>query len=164
MRRIVPRTPLSQDPREFVLAVLLMTVGAVLFEGFAVTTLRGNVFSESDLRSASLAFQVLAWGKYAAGLRLTWLGDRAALHHRYRGWKRAALLWLPVLLFAFYGYLQWVEVGGARTAYLQRAGHPGADGQGGGMPLYLVMETAVAVAFAAVNALWVQRRQLRVAR
>jgi hypothetical protein len=164
MRRIVPRTPLSQDPREFVLAVLLMTVGAVLFAGFAVTTLRGNVFSESDLRGATLAFQVLAWGKYAAGLRLAWLGDGAALHHRYRGWKRAALLWLPLLLFVLYGYLQWVVVGGARAAYLQRTGQPGAGGQGGGMPLYLVLETAAAVALAAINALWVQRRQLRVAR
>jgi hypothetical protein len=163
MRRIVSRTPLSRDPREFVLAALLMSVGAVLFAGFAVTTLRGSTFSEGDLRSAGLAFQVLGWGKYLAALRLAWLGDRAALHHRYLGWKRAALLWLPVLLFIVYAYLQWGVVNGARADYLQRTGHAGAGGDGG-VPLYLMAEASVAVALAAVNALWVQRRQLRVAR
>lgn len=163
MRRIVPRRPLSWDPREFVLAAILMTVGAVLFAGFALTTLRGSTFSESDLRSAGLAFQVLGWGKYLAFLRLAWLGDRAALHHRYLGWKRAALLWLPVTLFVLFAYLQWIVVNGARAAYLQRTGHPGAGGYGG-LPLFLLLEASLAVALAAVNALWVQHRQLRVAR
>jgi hypothetical protein len=163
MRRIGSRTPLSRDPREFVLAAILMTVGAVLFAGFAVTTLEGSTFSEGDLKSAGLAFQVLAWGKYLAALRLGWLGDRAALEHRYLGWKRTALLWLPVLLFVLYGYLQWGVVDGARAGYLQRTGHAGAGGQGG-VPLFLVAEASVALALAAINALWVQHRQLRVAR
>ena len=163
MRRIASRTPLSRDPREFVLAAILMTVGAVLFAGFAVTTLRGSTFSEGDLRSAGLAFQLLGWGKYLAALRLAWLGDAAALHRRYLGWKRAALLWLPVLLFVLYGYLQWIVVGGARAAYLQRTGHAGAGGSSGA-PLFFVLEASVALAFAALNALWVQRGQLRIAR
>ena len=163
MRRIGSRTPLSRDPREFVLAALLMTVGAVLFAGFALTTLKGSTFSEGDLKSAGLAFQLLGWGKYLAALRLGWLGDRAALHHRYLGWKRAALLWLPLLLFVLYAYLQWVVVNGARAGYLQRTGHAGEGGDGV-VPVYFVMEAAVAVALAAVNATWVQFRQLRVAR
>jgi len=163
MRRIVPRRPLSWDPREFVLAAILMTVGAVLFAGFAVTTLRGSTFSEGDLAGAGLAFQVLGWGKYPGALRLAWLGDRAALHRRYLGWKRAALLWLPVILFVLFAHLQWIVVNGARAGYLQRTGHPGA-GDYGGMPLFLLLEAALAVALAAVNALWVQHRQLRLAR
>jgi hypothetical protein len=161
MRRLVSRSALSDDPREFVLAAILFTVGAVLFAGFAVTTLRGRTFSESDLASAGLAFQVLAWGKYVAGLRLLWLGDGAALHHRYLGWKRAALVWLPLALFAFYAWLQWRVVGTARADYLLRTGHaaelPAA-------PLFLVLEIAGAVAVAAANALWVQRRGIRIAR
>ncbi|HEV7591327.1 MAG TPA: hypothetical protein VGO40_24655 [Longimicrobium sp.] len=163
MRRIVPRRPLSWDPREFVLAAILMTVGAVLFAGFAVTTLRGSTFAEGDLASAGLAFQVLGWGKYLALLRLTWLGDRAALHRRYLGWKRTALLWLPVTLFVLIAYLQWIVVNGARAEYLQRTGHSDA-GDYGGMPLFLLVEAALAVTLAAVNALWVQHRQLRLAR
>jgi hypothetical protein len=163
MRRIVPRRPLSWDPRQFTLAALLLTVAALLFAGFAVTTLQGNEFVEGDLAGANLAFQVLAWGKYPAALRLAWLGDGAALHRRYLGWKRAALLWLPALLFVLYAYLQWIVVNGARGAYLERTGHPGA-GAGGAMPLYLLMEAALALGLAALNALWVQQRQLRVAR
>ena len=163
MRRIVPRRPLSWDPREFVLAAILMTVGAVLFAGFAVTTLRGSTFSEGDLASAGLAFQVLGWGKYLGALRLAWLGDRATLHRRFLGWKRTALLWLPVVLFVLFAYLQWVVVTGARAAYLQRTGHPGAAGYGG-MPLFLLLECALALALAALNALWMQQRQLRLAR
>jgi hypothetical protein len=163
MRRLVPRRPVSWDPREFVLAAILMTVGAVLFAGFAVTTLRGSTFSASDLQSAGLAFTVLGWGKYPAALRLAWLGDQAALHQRYLGWKRAALLWLPVTLFILFAWLQWSVVNGARAAYLQRTGHPDAGGYGG-VPLFLLLEASLGLVLAAVNALWVQRRQLRVAR
>jgi len=163
MRRLVPRRPVSWDPREFVLAAILMTVGAVLFAGFAVTTLRGSAFSASDLGSASLAFTVLAWGKYLAFLRLAWLGDQAALHRRYLGWKRTALLWLPVTLFVLFAWLQWGVVNGARAAYLQRTGHPGAA-EYAGVPLFLLLEASLALGLAAVNALWVQHRQLRVAR
>jgi hypothetical protein len=54
-------------------------------------------------------------------------------------------------------------VNGARAAYLQRTGQPGA-GEVSGMPLFLLLEASLALALAAVNALWVQRRQLRVAR
>ena len=162
MRRLVPRTPLSDDPREFVLAAILFTVGAVLFAGFAVTTLRGSTFSAGDLASAGLAFQVLGWGKYVAGLRLTWLGDGAALHHRYLGWKRAALVWLPLALFTLYAWLQWRVVGAARADYLLRTGHAAAEPSSA--PLFLVLEIAGAVAAAAGNALWVQRRGLRIAR
>jgi hypothetical protein len=163
MRRIVPRRPLSWDPREFVLAAILMTVGAVLFAGFAVTTLRGSTFVEGDLQGADLAYQVLGWGKYAAALRLTWLGDRAALRQRYLGWRRAALLWLPVALFVLFAWLQHGVVDGARAAYLARTGHAGAA-EHTGAPLFLLLEVAGAVALAALNALWVQRRGLRLAR
>ncbi|MFL5537548.1 MAG: hypothetical protein ACJ8J0_01065 [Longimicrobiaceae bacterium] len=163
MRRIVPRRPLSWDPREFALAAILMTVAAVLFAGFAVTTLRGSTFVEADLRGVDLVYQLLGWGKYPAALRLAWLGDRAALHHRYLGWRRAALLWLPLILFVLFAWLQHGVVDGARAGYLQRTGHPGAE-EHGGAPLFLLLETTGAVALAALNALWVQRRQLRVAR
>jgi len=163
MRRIVRRRPLSWDPREFVLAAILMTVGAVLFAGFAVTTLRGSTYQAGDLNGADLAYRVLGWGKYLAALRLTWLGDRAALRHRYLGWRRAALLWLPVILFVLYAWLQHGVVAGARAEYLQRTGHPGAA-EHAGTPLFLLLEAAGAVTLAALNALWVQRRQLRLAR
>ena len=163
MRRIVPRRPLSWDPREFVLAAILMTVGAVLFAGFAVTTLRGSTFAEGDLAGAGLAFQVLGWGKYLAALRLAWLGDRATLHRRFLGWKRAALLWLPVILFIVFAYLQWIVVNGARAADPQRSGHPVAAAYGG-LPLFQLLERALAQSLAALNALWMQHRQLRLAR
>jgi hypothetical protein len=91
------------------------------------------------------------------------LCDRAALHHRYLGWKRAALLWLPVILFVLFAWLQWIVVNGARAGYLQRTGHLGAGVQGG-VPLFLLLEGSLALALAALNALWVQHRQLRVAR
>jgi len=159
--RIASRSSLADDPREFVLAALLFTIGAVLFAGFAVTTLRGSAFSEGDLAGAGLAFQVLAWGKYLAGLRLLWLGDGAALHKRYLGWKRTALLWLPLVLFVAYAWLQWRVVGAARTDYLLRTGHAAAAPPDA--PLFLVLEVAGAVVVAATNALWIQRRGLRLA-
>ena len=161
MRRLALRSSLSEDPREFVLAAILFTAAAVLFAGFAVTTLRGSTFSDSDLASAGLAFQVLAWGKYVAGLRLLWLGDHAVLRRRYLGWKRAALVWLPLVLFASYAYLQWRVVGTARADYLLRTGHPGAAPADA--PFFLVLEVAGALAVAAANALWVQRRGIRLA-
>jgi hypothetical protein len=68
-----------------------------------------------------------------------------------------------VLLFVLYAYLQWVVVNGARAGYLQRTGHAGVGGDGV-LSVYFVMEAAIAVALAAVNATWVQFRQLRVAR
>jgi hypothetical protein len=161
MRRIVRRTPLSENPREFVLAALLITVGAVLLAGFGVTTLSGRTYVESDLRSADLVYQILGWGKYVAALRLIWLGDRATLKHGYIGWRRMALLWVPLLLFIFYSYLQWVMLGGARNAYLQRTGHTG--GEYTAPTLYMAFWYPVAFALTAINALWIQRRQLRVA-
>jgi hypothetical protein len=162
MRRLVQRSSLSDDPHEFVLAAILFSVAAVLFTGFGVTTLRGDTFVEGDWAGATLAFQVLGWGKWVAALRLAWLGDHAALHHRYLGWKRAALLWLPLLLFCLYAWLQRGVLDGARLDYLQRTGHTGAADPGGAT-LYLVVEIAAAVALAAVNALWVRGRGLRLA-
>src|SRR4051794_11440033 len=162
MKRILPRTPLSDDPREFVLAAILFTVAAVLFAGFGVTTLRGGTFVEGDWSGANLAYQVLGWGKWVAGVRLGWLGGQAALHRRYLGWRRAALLWLPFLLFAGYACLQRLVLEGALSAYLERTGHPGAA-EHGGMPLYLVLELVGALALAAANALRVRGRGMRLA-
>jgi hypothetical protein len=162
MRRIVPRSPVSENPREFVLAALLFTMGAVLLAGFAMTTLAGNAWSESDLRSADLAYQVVGWGKYLAGARLLYLGDRAVLRHGYLGAKRLALLWLPLLLFVAYGYLQWGVIGGARTHYLQRTGH--WDGGFRAPGLFMAFAYPVAFALSAVNAIWIQRRQRHIAR
>ncbi|MBV9109468.1 MAG: hypothetical protein JO306_08695 [Gemmatimonadetes bacterium] len=162
MRRIVPRSPVSENPREFVLAALLFTIGAVLLAGFAMTQLAGNAWSGSDLKSADLAYQVVGWGKYIAGVRLLYLGDRATLRHGYLGAKRLALLWLPLLLFVVYGYLQWTVIGGARTHYLQRTGH----WEGGFSEPALFMAFAYPVAFAltAVNAIWIQRQQRHIVR
>lgn len=162
MRRLLPRSPLSEDPREFVLAAILFTVGAVLFAGFGVTTLRGSAFSASDLASAGLALQVLAWGKWVAAVRLAWLGDHAVLHRRWQGAKRTALLWLPLLLFGAYAWLQRGVLDAARAAYLLRTGHADAA-DAGGTPLYLVLECGAALTLAAVNAFWVRGRRLRIA-
>jgi hypothetical protein len=161
MRRIAQRRPLSENPREFVLAALLFTTAAVLLAGFGVTTLGGATYSESDLRSANLVYALIGWGKYLAALRLLWLGDRATLHRGYIGWKRVALLWMPLALFVFYAYLQWTWLGGARNAYLQRTGHWG--GEYVNPTLFMAFAYPVAFAMAAVNALWIQRRQLRIA-
>jgi hypothetical protein len=162
MRRIVPRSPLSENPREFVLAALLFTIGAVLLAGFAVTTLAGNSYSDSDLKSADLAYQVVGWGKYVAGARLLYLGGRATLRHGYIGAKRFALLWLPLLLFVVYGYVQWVVIGEARMHYLQRTGH--WDGGFSEPTLFMAFVYPVAFALSAVNAIWVQRRERHIAR
>lgn len=153
---------LSEDPREFVLAAILFTLAAVLFAGFAVTTLRGGTFVEGDWQGATLAYHVLGWGKVLAGLRLLWLGSQAALHRRYLGWKRAALLWLPFALFTVYACLQRLVVDGARMDYLRRTGHAGAA-EHGGAPLWLVLEIAAALVLAGVNALRVRGRGLRLA-
>ncbi|HSU14009.1 hypothetical protein [Longimicrobium sp.] len=161
MRRIAQRRPLSENPREFVLAALLFTTGAVLLAGFGVTTLAGSAYSDSDLRGADFAYQAIGWGKYVAGLTLLWLGDRATLHRGYIGWKRVALLWMPLVLFIFYSYLQWMVIGDARIHYLQRTDHWG--GGFSGSVLFMAFVYPVAIAVAAVNALWIQRRQLRVA-
>ena len=161
MRRLSVRSPLSENPREFVLAALLFTVGAVLLAGFGVTTLSGSTWSEGDLKGADIAYQIVGWGKYVACLRLLYLADRATLRHGYIGWKRTALLWLPLALFVFYSYLQWTWLGGARNAYLQRTGHLG--GEYVNPLLFMAFAYPVAFAIAAVNALWIQRRQLRIA-
>lgn len=161
MRRLIPRTPLSEDPREFVLAVILFTVGAVLFAGFGVTTLRGDVYSASDWSGVSLIWQVLGWGKWVAFLRLLWLGSRGSLAHRYIGWRRTAMLWLPLVLFAAYAWLQRGVLEGARIDYLQRTGQGAAEH--GGAPLWLVVEIAAAFVLTAANALRVRGRGLRLA-
>lgn len=162
MRRIVPRSPLSEDPREFVLAAILFTLGAVLFAGFGVTTVSGDRYSPDAVQGANLAYQVLGWGKYVAAVRLAWLGSRAALRHQVIGRRRTAFLWLPVVLLLFYGWLQWQWVGGAISAYLVRTGH-GNEAR----PVPVLAMTLVAVAavtLGALNALRLQRRQLRIAR
>lgn len=161
MRRIVPRSRLSQNPREFVLAALLFTVGAVLLAGFGVTTLSGATYSESDLKSADLVYQILGWGKYLAALRLLYIADRATLHHGFIGWKRTAMLWMPLVLFIVYSYLQWVVIGEARNHYLQRTDHWAGGFTGAGF--FMAFAYSVAFALTAVNALWIQRRQLHVA-
>ena len=162
MRSFLPRTALSEDPREFVLAAILFTVAAVLFAGFGVTTLRGNAFAESDWSSVNLVYEVLGWGKYLAFVRLLWLGGQATLHRRYLGWKRAALLWLPLALFVLYAWLQRGVLDGARADYLQRTGHAAAL-EHGGSALWLVAEVAAAVVLSGVNALRVRGRGLRLA-
>ena len=161
MRRLSVRSPLSENPREFVLAALLFTVGAVLLAGFGVTTLSGSTWSEGDLKGADIAYQIVGWGKYVACLRLLYLADRATLRHGYIGWKRTALLWLPLALFVFYSYLQWVVIGDARIDYMQRTGH--WDGGFAGSVLFMAVAYPTAFALSAINALWIQRRQLRVA-
>lgn len=161
MRQLIPRTPLSEDPREFVLASILFTVAAVLFAGFGVTTLRGEVYNPSDWSGVNLAWQVLGWGKWVAFLRLAWLGSAAALHRRYLGWRRFALLWLPLALFVFYAWLQRGVLEGARVGYLQRTGESVAEH--GGVPLWLVAEIVLATVLAAANALRVRGRGLRLA-
>ncbi|HET7230857.1 MAG TPA: hypothetical protein VFJ16_12685 [Longimicrobium sp.] len=161
MRRISARSALSQNPREFVLAAILITLGALLFAGWGVTTLSGGAYSNDALKSWNIAYQVIGWGKYLAFARLLYLGARATLRHGYIGWKRTALLWLPLLLFVIYGYLQWVVLGDARTAYLQRTGH--GDGLTEGSATYMAFIYPVAFAITAANALWIQRRQLRIA-
>jgi len=161
MRRLSIRAPLSGNPREFVLAVILMTVGAVLFAGFGVTTLSGAAFDPGNLRGWAVAYQVIGWGKYLAFARLLYLGSRATLRHGYIGWKRVALLWLPLALFVFYGYLQWTVLGNARVSYLQRTGH--WDGSLEGGVAYMAVIYPAAFAISALNALWIQRKQLRIA-
>jgi hypothetical protein len=161
MRRLSIRAPLSGNPREFVLAVILMTVGAVLFAGFGVTTLSGAAFDPGNLRGWAIAYQVIGWGKYVAFARLLYLGSRATLRHGYIGWKRTALLWLPLVLFVFYSYLQWTVLGDARVAYLQRTGH--WDGTLEGSVAYMAIIYPAAFVITALNALWIQRKQLRIA-
>ncbi|HYH82349.1 MAG TPA: hypothetical protein VEX86_21335 [Longimicrobium sp.] len=161
MRRISARSPLSENPREFVLATLLMTMGAVLFAGFGVTTLASGAYDEGNLKGWQLAYAVIGWGKYLAGARLLYLGDRATLRHEFTGWKRTALLWLPLALFIFYSYLQWVVLGDARTAYLQRTGR--WDGTLEGGTAYMAVIYPIAFAITALNALWIQRKQVRIA-
>lgn len=161
MRRISARSALSQNPREFVLAVILMTLGALLFAGWGVTTLSGSVYDEDRLRSWNLAYQVIGWGKYLAFARLLYIADRVAIRHDYIGWKRVVLLWLPLVLFVAYSYLQWVVLNDARVGYLQRTGE--WDGSLAGSTTYMVFVYPVAFAISAVNALWIQRRQLRIA-
>jgi hypothetical protein len=161
MRRIVRTTPVSQDPRELVLAATLFTVAAVLLAGFAVTTLAGSTFDAGDLRDAGLAYRLLGWGKWLAFARLLWIAHRSATHHHVLGWKRGAMLWTPLVLLVAYGALQWRVVGVARIHYLARTGHPD---MAPAIPA-VVIAAGFAVAFAAtaLNALWVQRRQLRIA-
>jgi hypothetical protein len=161
MRRISARSALSQNPREFVLAVILMTLGALLFAGWGVTTLSGAEYDEDRLRSWNLAYQAIGWGKYLAFARLLYIGDRTTVRHGYIGWKRTALLWLPLALFVAYSYLQWVVLGDARTDYLQRTGR--WDGSLAGSTTYMVFVYPIAFAITAANALWIQRRQLRIA-
>jgi hypothetical protein len=161
MRRISARSPLSENPREFVLAAILMTVGAVLFAGFGVSTLAAGAYDEGNLRSSQLAYSVIGWGKYLAFARLLYLGDRASVRHGYHGWKRTVLLWTPLALFILYSYLQWTVLGGARTAYLQRTGHWDGTLQGGVANMAVIYPIAFAIS--AVNALWIQRKQLRIA-
>ncbi len=161
MRRISARSALSQNPREFVLAVILMTLGALLFAGWGVTTLQGSAYDEDRLRSWNLAYQVIGWGKYLAFARLLYLGARASVRHGYLGWKRTALLWLPLVLFVFYSYLQWVVLNDARVDYLQRSGR--WDGSLAGSTTYMVFIFPIAFAVTAAIALWMRRRQLRIA-
>jgi len=161
MRRLSIRSRLSENPREFVLAAILFTLGAVLFAGWAVTTLGGTVYSEDALRSWRIAYRVIAWGKYLAFARLLYVGTRASIRHGYIGWKRTAMLWLPLLLFVFYGYLQWVVLSDARVDYLQRTGH--WDGSVVGSRTWMAFIYPIVFAITAVNALWMQRRQLRIA-
>src|SRR5262245_32858930 len=123
MRRLSVRMPLSENPREFVLAAILITVGAVLFAGFGVTTMSGNTYDAGNVRGWWIVYEAIGWGKYIACARLMYIGDRTTLRHGFLGWKRTALLWLPLVLFVFLSYLQWVVMADARTGYLQRIGH-----------------------------------------
>jgi len=161
MRRLSVRSRLSENPREFVLASILMTLGAVLFAGWAVTTLGGSAYDEDALGSWRIAYEVVGWGKYVAFARLLYIGARATVRHGYIGWKRTALLWVPLLLFVFYSYLQWVVMADARVAYLQRTGH--FDGELAGNATYMAVIYPIFFAITAVTALWIQRRQLRIA-
>lgn len=161
MRRLSARSPLSENPREFVLAAILMTVGAVLFAGFGVSTLSGSVYDAGSLKSWELAYQVVGWGKYLAFARLLYLGDRASVRHGYHGWKRTALLWMPLALFILYSYLQWMVMDDARIHYMQRTGQ--WRGSFSGSVLFMAVIYPIAFAATALNALWIQRRQLRIA-
>src|SRR4051812_50001765 len=90
MRRIAQRRPLSENPREFVLAALLFTTATVLLAGVGGTTLGGATYSESDLRSANLVYALVGWGKDLAALRLLWLCVRGTLPPGVVGGERAA--------------------------------------------------------------------------
>jgi hypothetical protein len=161
MRRLSVRSRLSQNPREFVLAAILITLAAVLLAGFGVTTLSGSVYDEGNLTGWRIAYEVIGWGKYVAFARLLYIGARASVRHGYLGWKRTALLWLPLVLFVFYSYLQWIVLSEARVAYLQRTGH--WTGELAGSATYMAVLYPIVFAITAVTALWIQRRQLRIA-
>lgn len=144
--------------RSFVLAAILLSIGVAALVLIGLNALAGP-YSEAAVRELDTMYGVLGWGKYLAALLLLWLADRAVLWREHLGWKRAALLWSPLLFFVACSYFQWVVLGDARIDYLQRHGR--WDGGSPGAVLFMAFVYPLAFAAAAANALWVQRRQRR---
>jgi len=144
--------------RSFVLAVLLLSLGAAALVLIGTNTLAG-AYSEAALREHDTVYQVLGWYKYGAALLLLVIADRAVLWRERVGWRRVLLLWSPLLVFCFYSYLQWAVLGDARMRYLQR--HDQWAGGFSGAVIVMAFVWPLAFAVTAVNALLVRHRQLK---
>ncbi len=144
--------------RSFVLAALLMAIGAAALVLIGLNALAGP-YSEASLAEFDAVHRVLGWSKYLGGLLLLWLADRAVLWREHLGWRRTALLWTPFVLFCLCAYFHWVVLGDARMAYVERHGLPERGSAGGVFFMAVVFPLAFAVT--GLNAWFVQRRQLR---
>lgn len=144
--------------RSFVLAVLLLSIGAAALVLIAINAAAGD-YSEAALREFDTVYQVLGWYKYGAGLLLLFIADRAVFWRERIGWRRVLLLWSPLLVFCFFSYLQWAVLGDARMHYLQR--HDRWAGGFSGAIIVMAFVWPLAFAVTAVNFLLVHRRQLK---
>jgi hypothetical protein len=144
--------------RSFVLALLLLSLGAAALVLIAINAAAGD-YSDAALREFDTVYEVLGWYKYGAGLLLLFIADRAVFWRERVGWRRAFLLWTPLLVFCFHSYLQWGLLGDARMHYLQRHGQWAGGFNGALIVMAFVWPLALAVT--AVNYLLVRHRMLR---
>src|SRR5215207_10205821 len=144
--------------RSFVLAALLLAIGATALVLIGLNTLAGP-YSDGSLAEFDTVYRTLGWSKYLGALLLLWLADRAVLWREHLGWRRTLLLWMPFVLFCVCAYFQWVVLREARITYLDRHGRP--EGGLSGSVLFMAMVFPLAFAITGLNAWFVQRRQLR---
>lgn len=144
--------------RSFVLAALLLAIGATALVLIGLNTLAGP-YSDGSLAEFDTVYRTLGWSKYLGALLLLWLADRAVLWREHLGWRRTVLLWTPFVLFCAAAYFQWVVLGDARSAYLEGRGQP--EEASSGAVFYMAIVFPLAFAVTGFNAWYAQRRQLR---
>lgn len=146
--------------RFFVIAVALACVGIGVPAALALAWLAGEADDPAAvLARADACYQALGYLKYALALLVLVAADRAAVRGGYRGARRAALLWTPMLLFCTACVLQWGFVAEAYVRFARDYGLGGAVFSGA--IFYLAAAFPVAFVVSLVNQGLVMARQGR---